>query len=403
MAPPAQSAAQAATKPATLPAKDIGHQVEALTVDTYKWITEDSGTALMAVAVAVAIWAILTGLRWGAGRVLGAHHAVTNWQGFVGRIVRRTKGPFIAVSAAYIAAQLFDTPRPLQAFVTFFFTIACAIQGALWLREIILALVERRAGPGSEDHSALASAMGVITVLVNVVVWALAIILVLDNLGVNVTALVAGLGVGGIAIGLAAQGIFSDLFAALSILFDRPFRVGDTISYGGNTGTVEAIGLKTTRIRALSGEQLVMGNTKLLEQQVSNMRRIVERRVVMQIGVIYQTPPDVLEAIPGVIGEIVRAAPHCRFDRAHVFNFAASSIDIEFVFHVEEPDFALMMDARQAICLGLVRRFAEMGVDFAYPTQTSFTAAPDGRMIDPRERQSLAAQEDEEKASPPAR
>jgi small-conductance mechanosensitive channel len=252
------------------------------------------------------------------------------------------------------------------------------------LREIVLAFVERRASPGNDDHAALASAMGIITVLVNVVVWALAIILVLDNLGVNITALVAGLGVGGIAIGLAAQGIFSDLFAALSILFDRPFRVGDTISFGGSTGVVEAIGLKTTRIRALSGEQLIIANTKLLDQQVSNMRRIQERRIVTTLGIIYQTPPDVIAAIPGVLKEIVGATPHCRFDRAHFHNFGASSLDFELVYHVDVPDYGITMDARQAIGLAILRRFAEMDVQFAYPTQTSFTAGPDGAMIDPR-------------------
>jgi small-conductance mechanosensitive channel len=372
------------------PGKDIGKHIEALTSGTYHWATKDSGEALFAVAAGLALYALFFGVRWGSSRLFGPHHPITTWQGFVRRIVMRTRSPFMAISAAYFIVPLVDTPRPLQAFIYFFFTIACAVQGALWLREIILALVERRAAPGSDDHDTLASAMGIITVLVNVVVWVLATILILDNLGVNVTALVAGLGVGGIAIGLAAQGIFSDLFAALAILFDRPFRVGDTISYAGNTGTVEAIGLKTTRIRALSGEQLVMANTKLLEQQVSNMRRIVERRVVMQIGVIYQTPPDVLAAVPGVIGEVVRSAANCRFDRAHIFNFAASSIDIEFVFHVEQPDYDSMMDARQAICLGIMRRLSDMKVEFAYPTQTTFTAAPDGTMIDPRMMQPAA-------------
>lgn len=366
------------------PAKDIGNQIETLTVDTYKWVAEDSGTAISAVAVAIAIYAVFFGLRWGVVRLLGEHHPVTTWQGLIRRIVRRTRSWFIAISAAYIVTHLVDTPGPLQAFINFFFTIACAVQGALWLREIILALVERRAAPGSDDHSALASAMGIITVLVNVVVWALAIILVLDNLGVNVTALVAGLGVGGIAIGLAAQGIFADLFAALSILFDRPFRVGDTISYGTSTGTVEAIGLKTTRIRAVSGEQLIIGNTKLLDQQVSNLRRIEERRVVMQLGIIYQTPPDILAAIPAAIEAIVNNAPQCRFDRAHLYNFGSSSLDFEIVFHIEVPEFGAMMNARQAVCLGIIRRFAEMKVEFAYPTQTSFTAGPDGTIIDPR-------------------
>jgi small-conductance mechanosensitive channel len=378
MAPPAT--------PDNLPIleKDVTGQLETLTVDTYKWAVEDSGEAFSAVGVAVALYFIFYGIRWGLVRLLGRGHPVTTWRGFISRMVRRTRSFFIATAAAYLVSRLVAAPGPLLVFINFCFTIAFAVQGALWLREIILALVERRAAPDAEDNGTLASAMGIITVLVNVVVWVLAIILILDNLGVNVTALVAGLGVGGIAIGLAAQGIFSDLFAALSILFDRPFRVGDTISYGTSTGTVEAIGLKTTRIRALSGEQLIIANTKLLDQQVSNLRRIEERRVVMQFGIIYQTPPDIIAAIPAAIANIVDSTPHCRFDRAHVFNFGASALDFEMVFFIEVPEFIETMNARQSVVLGILRRFAEMGVQFAYPTQTSFTAGPDGKLIDPR-------------------
>ena len=372
--------------PATAPIleQDIGEHLEALTIDTYHWVADDSREALSAVAVAVALYLVFWALRWGIVRVLGTHHPVTTWRGFVSRIVKRTRGPFIAMGSVFLVSKLVAAPAPLLAVINFGFTISFAVQGALWLREIILSLVERRAAPGSDDHDTLASAMGIITVLVNVVVWVLAVILVLDNLGINVTALVAGLGVGGIAIGLAAQGIFADLFAALSILFDRPFRVGDVISYGTSTGTVEAIGLKTTRIRALSGEQLIIGNTKLLDQQVSNLRRIAERRVVMHLGIIHQTPPDVVAAVPGAIGEVIAATPHCRFERAHVFNIGASALDIELVFYVDVPEFATMMDARQAVSIGILRSFADMGVRLAYPTQTSFTAGPDGNLIDPR-------------------
>lgn len=375
-APPADAPAQGFARLPT--------QIERATSDTWAWLRADIDQVLIAFAIGTGLFLAFRGLRWGLCRVLGEGHPVTTWRGFVRRVVLRTRSVFIAVLAAYLVTHMVAPPGAVRQAVDFLFTVSFAVQGALWLREIILSLVQRRAAPGAEDHAALASAMGVITVLVNVVVWLLALILILDNLGVNVTALVAGLGVGGIAIGLAAQGIFSDLFAALAILFDRPFRVGDTISYGTSTGTVEAIGLKTTRIRALSGEQLVMANTKLLEQQVSNMRRIEERRVVMQFGIIYQTSPEIVAQIPDEIRKLAEAQPHCRFDRAHFFNFGPSSLDFEFVFFVEVPEFNVMMDVRQGICLGLMRRFAEMGVEFAYPTQTTITAGPDGRAIDPR-------------------
>ena len=378
-------------KPVTVE-KDLGKHLETLTVDTYHWVTEESDQAISAIGVAVALYFIAYLARWGLVRLLGTHYPVTTWRGFISRIVKRTRSFFIAAASAYLVSRLVAAPAPLLAFINFSFTIAFAVQGALWLREIILALVERRAAPGTDDRASITSAMGIINVLVNVVVWVLAVILVLDNLGINVTALVAGLGVGGIAIGLAAQGIFSDLFAALSILFDRPFRIGDAISYGSSSGTVEAIGLKTTRIRALSGEQLIIANTKLLDQQVSNMRRITERRVVMALGIVHQTAPDLVAAVPAAIADIVAGVPHSRFDRAHVHNIGTSALDLEFVFYVDVPDYGVMMDARQAVVIGILKRFDEMGVRIAYPTQTSFTGAPDGSLVDPRERQPIVAQ-----------
>ncbi len=372
-------------QPVTLAAaaRTLPEQLDVLTRDTIGWLRTDSEDALVAVAVAVALYFVFYGLRWALVRALGCDRDVTTWRGFFGRIVRRTRSFFIAALAAYSVMHAVAPPGPLMRLVDILFTLAFAIQGALWLREIILSLVQRRAAAADEGDN-FGSAMNIITVLVNVVVWILAVILVLDNLGVNVTALVAGLGVGGIAIGLAAQGIFSDLFAALAILFDRPFRVGDMISYGGATGRVEAIGLKTTRVRALSGEQLIVSNTKLLDQQVSNLRRIEERRIVLQIGIIYQTPAELVARLPAEIEAIIVSHGECRFDRAHFFNFGVSSLDFEIVFHVTQPEIEVMMDARQHVCLGILRRFAELGVEFAYPTQTTFTAAPDGTMIDPR-------------------
>lgn len=358
-------------------------RIELATVETARWLRDDSTEALIAAGIGVCIYFALIGLRWGLVKALGGSGDVTTWKGFAGRIIRRTRSFFIASAAAYAVIHVVAPPGPLMRAIDFVFVVSAAIQGAIWLREIILAMVERRA-EASEDPADFASAIGIIRVLVNIAVWALATILVLDNLGVNVTALVAGLGVGGIAIGLAAQGIFSDLFAALSMLFDRPFRVGDSIQFGANTGKVEAIGLKTVRVRLLSGEQLVVGNTQLLAQEVSNIKRIEERRVVLLLGVTYQTSPDMLEALPGHMEKLVTGIEMTRFDRAVFTSFGASSIDLELVFHIESPALEDMLRARHAVGVGLVRMFAELGVEFAYPTQTTFTAAPDGTMIDPR-------------------
>ncbi len=357
-------------------------QLRHLTLGTLAWLQNDSVAAAIGAGSAVVLYLVFVGIRFGIIRLLGRDRDVTTWQGFIGRMVRRTRSFFLATLAVDIAARTAAPPGALFSFIKLLFTVAAAIQGAVWVREFILGLVDRRAAV-AEDKAELASASNIIRVLVNVVVWSLAFILVLDNLGVNVTALVAGLGVGGIAIGLAAQGIFADLFAALAILFDRPFRVGDAIRWGTVTGKVEAIGLKTVRIRSQSGEQVIVGNTRLLGDQISNLHRIEERQVVMVFGVTYQTASDLLDAIPAEIAGIVTATPGARFERAHFVRFAASSLDFELVFFSNGQSFMAMMDARHAIGLAILRRFAELGIDFAYPTQVAMIAGADGRVIDP--------------------
>ena len=364
----------------------LPQQVQHLTTNTVSWLRTDSLQAGIGVLVAIAIYLVLVGIRMAACRIIGSRHDLASWRGFFYRIVRRTRSFFLGALAADMVAHAISPPGPVLSVITFLFTIGAAVQGAVWIREIILGLVERRAANTEDDAHTLNSAMNIIRVLVNVVVWSIAAILVLDNIGVNVTGLVAGLGVGGIAIGLAAQGIFGDLFAALAILFDRPFRVGDQIRFGDVQGDVEAIGLKTVRVRALSGEQVIISNSELLKLQIANQRRIVERRVMLQFGVTYQTTPDLLDAIPHEIERIIAGREKCRFDRAHFFKFNDSSLDFEVVFHITEPAYVTLMAERHAVGLAMIRRFAELGIDFAYPSQMSFTAGPDGRAIDPRER-----------------
>jgi small-conductance mechanosensitive channel len=225
--------------------------------------------------------------------------------------------------------------------------------------------------------------------------FAIAIILILDNLGVNVTGLVAGLGIGGIAIGLAAQGIFSDLFAALSILFDKPFRRGESIRFGDVSGSVENIGLKTTRIRSLSGEQIVVANAKLLEQQIHNFAHLEHRRIVIALGLICQTPPEVCARLPGILKEIVEAQPKASLVRAGMTGFGASTLDFELQFDVHSTDYEEVYRTRTAICLAILDRFNHDNIQLAYPTQTSFTAAPDGTLIMPYPPVKVLAEEDE--------
>ncbi len=214
------------------------------------------------------------------------------WRTVIGRILAKTSLAFMVIAAADVVATYADLPRRAAHLVDIGFTIAFALQGAIWGRELILGLIGRRVAE-EKGSGSLGNAMAIIRVFVSVALFAIAGILILDNLGVNVTALVAGLGIGGIAIGLAAQGIFSDLFAALSILFDKPFKKGDTIRYDQSTGTVERIGLKTTRLRSVTGEQLIMANTKLLEREIHNLAQAKARRITLYLAVGGDASPEV--------------------------------------------------------------------------------------------------------------
>ena len=307
----------------------------------------------------------------------------TRWRGVVGRVLWKTSMVFMVATALEIVTTYAEVPRRIARITDIFFIIAFALQGAIWARELVLGLIGRRAADDAVDGSGLHNAMGVIRVLVSVTLFAIAIIVILDNLGVNVTALVAGLGIGGIAIGLAAQGIFSDLFAALAILFDRPFRRGDMIRYGTSVGTVEKIGLKTTRLRSLEGETLVMANTQLLEQEIRNFTGGHSRRTTFAFGLVYQTDPDVLEQVPELARSVVESRTGCSFVRCSVRGFGPSGVDFELLFDSATVDIDLVGADRTAILVGLMRMFAMHKIEFAYPTQTTFTAAPDGTLVMP--------------------
>jgi small-conductance mechanosensitive channel len=311
-------------------------------------------------------------------QVQGASH----WRVTIGRILTRTSTFFIISLAAELVARYAEAPPTLRSTVHFFFVIASVLQVAVWIRELILNLVEHRAGPEA-DHSSLGSAIGIIRLLVSVALFTVALIVILDNLGVNVTGLVAGLGIGGIAIGLAAQGIFADLFAALSILFDKPFRRGDSIKWDTTTGTVETIGLKSTRIRSVTGEEVIVSNTNLLSKELHNMARLDRRRVILKVGLTYQTPPETCERIPAIVAEIVAGIDKCSIVRCGMTGFGDSSLDFEIQFDVSSEVYKVVFDAQSRFCIALLKRFNEEGIEFAYPTQVGFTAAPDGTLIMP--------------------
>ena len=346
------------------------------------WLVANRADLPIGLAVAAAIVAAMLGLRWvGSRLVLGDPHC-SHWRGVIGRVLEKTSIFFMVAAALDIVATYAAVPARLERLIDILFTVAFAFQGAIWARELVLGVISRKAGEDPTE-TAIGNAVGVIRVLVSVTLFALAIIVILDNLGVNVTALVAGLGIGGIAIGLAAQGIFSDLFAALSILFDKPFKRGDVIQFDQTTGTVERIGLKTTRLLSVSGEQVVMANTKLLEREIHNYAGGRSRRSQLPFGLVYQTAPDELEKVTSLAKAAVESRKGCTFVRCAILGFGPSSIDFELIFDSRTTDLNKMAADRTAVVLAVLRSFAEHKLEFAYPTQTTFTAAPDGTLIMP--------------------
>jgi len=210
------------------------------------------------------------------------------------------------------------------------------------------------------------------TVLINIFVWVIGIVFLMDNLGFNISAVVAGLGIGGIAIALAAQAILGDLFSYFVIFFDRPFEVGDYITVQDKAGTVEYTGIKTTRIRALTGEQLVFSNTDLTNSRIHNFKKMQERRVLFKISVVYSTPAAKLEEIPKIVRGIIEKHSDVRFDRGHFASYGEFSLNFEFVYFVLEADYIKYMDIHQSINLDIYKEFEKRGIEFAYPTQTLY-------------------------------
>jgi len=372
----------AAAKPAPLlDEPPIGDQLRSLGDQSVHWVSHHGISIIVGCAIAAVIVLALMGARSVGIRLYRTRDAGTQWRTTIGRALAKTRIWFMAAVAAQLVAGYAHAPEAVAKTIQFFFTIAVTLQVAIWVRELVLGAIAHRAG--ADDAHALGSALGIVRLLVTVAVFAIAVILILDNLGVNVTGLIAGLGIGGIAIGLAAQGIFSDLFAALSILFDKPFRRGDGIRFDQTSGSVEAIGLKTTRIRSLTGEEVVISNANLLNKEVRNFSRLEHRRMVHKLGVIYQTPPDVLRAIPDRVRRIVERHEHARLVRCGLTGLGASSIDFELQYDIHSTDYERVFATNHAVLIEIVQDFNEAGIEFAYPTQTTFTAAPDGRMIMP--------------------
>jgi len=294
------------------------------------------------------------------------------WDDALAEVLTRTHALFLLAVALFIGSLALALPEGVRRGVFTVIAVALVMQGGLWLNAAMVFWQKRYVEQRRKTDPASATTVNAVGFVARLVLWSVVLLLVLDNFGIDVTALVAGLGVGGIAVALATQNILGDLFASLSIVLDKPFVIGDFLIIGDFMGSVEYVGLKTTRLRSLSGEQLVFSNTDLLGSRIRNYGRMYERRVVFKLGVTYQTPRDKLSRIPGIIREAIERQEHTRFDRSHFQAYGDFSLNFESVYYIASPDYNLYMDLQQAVNLRIHERFEEEGIEFAYPTQTLF-------------------------------
>jgi small-conductance mechanosensitive channel len=279
--------------------------------------------------------------------------------------------------ALYASLQYFAMPELFGKIITgiFLFTLVWqAIEIATkFLRYLVTHFLEK-----DEDNDGVidpnsATASHMVTLIARIVFWSLGTLFVLSNLGIEVTSLIAGLGIGGLAVAFALQGVLGDLFASFSLYFDKPFRIGDFIVIGSDSGTVERIGIKTTRIRTLQGEELVVSNTELTSARVQNFKKMEERRIVTTFGITYDTPQTLIKQVPGIIERIFEALDGGRMGRVHFTSFGDSALLFELVYHIESADYEDYLNVQQSFNFDLLDKFAELGIEFAYPTQTIYT------------------------------
>ena len=300
-----------------------------------------------------------------------AEKTATGVDDFLLQVIDKKLLPVGYVVAFYLGIQGLKLNPIVHKAVNILLLVLLTVLGIRFLMAVIIYGIEtfwiKREEDVSRQH-----ALKIIVNITKVIVWGLAIAVLLDNLGVKITPLVAGLGIGGVAVALAARAILSDLFSCFCIYFDRPFEIGDFIIVGDYLGVVEYIGIKTTRLRSLSGEQVVFSNTDLTNSRVRNYKRMERRRVVFKIGVTYQTDNQHLKEISTIITGIIKSIEDTVFDRAHFFAFGDFSLVFEVVYYVLSSDYNKYMDIQQEINIRMKEEFEKRGIEFAYPTQTLY-------------------------------
>ena len=331
---------------------------------------------LIAVAVALSAFIVLRLMQSLAVRRLGKliRMTATPWDDLILYVLDGTKSLFLFAIAIKLGSHLLTLSDTLRHWIDLLSILVLLVQGGIWMSAAVAFWLKEYKKEQHAGDPTRAATMAAIGFVCRLVAWSIVVLLALDNVGIDVTALVAGLGIGGIAIALAVQNVLGDLFASLSILFDKPFVLGDFLVIDEHLGSVEKIGLKSTRLRSLSGEQIIFSNADLLKSRIKNYGRMEERRVAFTVGVTYQTSRDKLEKIPEILREAVEAQQQTRFDRSHFKEYGAFSINFETVYYVLTPDYNLHMDIQQAVNLRIHERFEAEAIEFAQPTQAAFAA-----------------------------
>jgi small-conductance mechanosensitive channel len=290
--------------------------------------------------------------------------------------LRHTSALFLfAVALAAARKALFDLPQDVKEAVALVAKLAFYLQAARWGWGAVAFWLARTTRRRAESDQASLATLNLLGVAARVAIAALVVLAALDAFGVNITALVTGLGIAGVAVALAVQNVLGDLLASLSIALDKPFVVGDSIAFDQFNGTVEYIGLKTTRLRSLTGEQIVVANAELLKARIRNYTRQTERRVQFTLAFPLDTPPAALAGVPALVREVVQAQPEVRFDRSHLSAITDQAVAVETVYMVTSADYALHMDVQQRVYLALLERLAAAGVPLAVPTRAVFVRA----------------------------
>jgi small-conductance mechanosensitive channel len=301
-------------------------------------------------------------------------------------LVGSTSSVFLWGAAVWLASRDLIFPARIERWLNVALVLLFWMQMALWAMTALRHGVDTRQRRRAANDKVLSSSIAVIMFGTGIVIWGIAALLALDNLGVQIGPLLAGLGIGGIALALAVQAVLADLLASLSIALDKPFVLGDALRLDDIQGSVEHIGIKSTRLRSINGEQVIIANADLLKARLRNFGRLYERRSLFTLAVHYETPVEKLAAVPHLVREIIEATPETRFERCHLLNFGSKALDFEVVYFVTNPDYRVYADGQQSINLRILERLRALGVTFAAEAPTSV------RVQAPKEAQPAAQQ-----------